>query len=131
MEKIEMIQKVIEDTEYWDARVFDCETLYFGDEVHVIFEGEENQVYTIKFMNCYKVSYQNSFAPDTNMKVKDMGKGQLGYFMQDISMEKYGDNEEFIECSLNLSIMMMSIVCKDIVVEELDKKNISFFWEDE
>lgn len=131
MEKIEMIQKVIEDTEYWDARVFDCKTLYFGDEVHVIFEGEENQVYTIKFMNCYKVSYQNSFAPDTNMKVKDMSKGQLGYFMQDISIEKYGDNEEFIECSLNLSIMMMSIVCKDIVVEELDKKNISFFWEDE
>ncbi|EAD2557298.1 hypothetical protein G6H39_000422 [Listeria monocytogenes] len=70
-----MIQKVIEDTEYGDARVFDCKTLCFGDEVHVIFEGEENQVYIIKFMNCYKVSYNNSFAPDTNMKVKDMSKG--------------------------------------------------------
>ncbi|EOY2824364.1 hypothetical protein ACP3DT_002825 [Listeria monocytogenes] len=53
MKKIEMIQKVIEDTEYGDARVFDCKKLYFGDEFHVIFEGEENQVYIIKFMNCY------------------------------------------------------------------------------
>lgn len=130
MEKIKMIQKVIEDTEYWDARVYDCKTLYFGDEVHVIFEGEENQVYTIKFMNCYKVSYKNSFTPETSMKVRDMSKGQLGYFMQDISLEKYGDNEEFIECSLNLSIITASIVCKDIIVEELDQKNISFFWED-
>lgn len=131
MEKIKMIQKVIEDTEYWDARVFDCKTLYFGDEIHVIFEGEENQIYTIIFMNCYKVAYKNSFAPDTSMKVRDMSKGQLGYFMQDISMKKYGDNEEFIECSLNLSIMTMTIVCKDILVEEMDQKNISFFWEDE
>ncbi|EIS4902935.1 TPA: hypothetical protein LWH10_001560 [Listeria innocua] len=130
MEKIEMIQKVIEDTEYWDARVFDCKTLYFGDEVHVIFEGEENQVYIIKFMNCYKVSYKNSFAPDTNMKVRDMSKGQLGYFMQDISLEKHVDNEEFIESFLNLSIMTISIVCKDIIVEELDQKNISFLGED-
>lgn len=127
MEEIKMIQKVIEDTEYWDARVFDCKTLYFGNEVHVIFEGEKNQVYTIKFRNCYKVSYKNSFDPDTSMRVKDMSKGQLGYFMQDIFMEKYGDNEEFIECSLNLSIMTMTIVCKDIFVEELDRKNISFF----
>lgn len=78
-------------------------------------------------MNCYKVSYKNSFAPDTNMKVRDMSKGQLGYFMQDISLEKHGDNEEFIDSFLNLSIMTISIVCKDIIVEELDQK-ISLFW---
>ncbi|OFF81695.1 hypothetical protein BJM37_01520 [Listeria monocytogenes] len=77
-------------------------------------------------MNCYKVSYNNSFAPDTNMKVRDMSKGQLGYFMQDISLEKHVDNEEFIESFLNLSIMTISVVCKDIIVEELDQNNISF-----
>ncbi|EHL5663213.1 hypothetical protein ACA804_000410 [Listeria monocytogenes] len=48
--------------------------------------------------------------------------------MQDISLEKHGDNEEFIESFLNLSIMTISVVCKDIIVEELDQKNISFFW---
>ncbi|WP_271006503.1 hypothetical protein [Listeria seeligeri] len=131
MGKIKIIQKVIEDTDYWDARVFDCKTLYFGDEVHVIFEGEGTQIYTIKFINCFKVTYKNSFAPDTRMKVRNMSKGQLGYFMQDISVEKYEDDEEFIECSLNLSIMTMNVVCKDILVEKLDKKNSSFFWEDE
>lgn len=30
MKKIEMIQKVIEDTEYWDARVFDCKHSIWG-----------------------------------------------------------------------------------------------------
>ncbi|EDO1253749.1 hypothetical protein [Listeria monocytogenes] len=33
-------QKIIEDTEYWDARVFDLKTLYFGDEVHVVLEEQ-------------------------------------------------------------------------------------------
>ncbi|EXL22157.1 Argininosuccinate lyase [Listeria monocytogenes Lm_1880] len=50
--------------------------------------------------------------------------------MQDISLEKHGDNEEFIDSFLNLSIMTISIVCKDIIVEELDQKNISFLGED-
>nr|WP_176694870.1 hypothetical protein [Listeria monocytogenes] len=49
--------------------------------------------------------------------------------MQDISLEKHGDNEEFIDSFLNLSIMTISVVCKDIIVEELDQKNISF-WKD-
>ncbi|EKF1562531.1 hypothetical protein OX521_002525 [Listeria monocytogenes] len=47
--------------------------------------------------------------------------------MQDISLEKHVDNEEFIESFLNLSIMTISVVCKDIIVEELDQNNISFF----
>lgn len=46
--------------------------------------------------------------------------------MQDISLEKHGDNEEFIDSFLNLSIMTISVVCKDIIVEELDQK-ISLF----
>lgn len=48
-----------------------------------------------------------------------------------LTSHQYEDDEEFIECSLNLSIMTMNVVCKDILVEKLDKKNSSFFWEDE
>lgn len=47
--------------------------------------------------------------------------------MQDISLEKHGDNEEFIDSFLNLSIMTISVVCKDIIVEELDQKKYLFF----
>lgn len=46
--------------------------------------------------------------------------------MQDISLEKHGDNEEFIDSFLNLSIMTISVVCKDIIVEELDQKYLFF-----
>ncbi|WP_260450179.1 hypothetical protein [Listeria immobilis] len=35
-----------------------------------------------------------------------------------------------LDFTYNLSIMTASIVCKDIIVEELDQKNISFFGED-
>ncbi|EEO7553008.1 hypothetical protein [Listeria monocytogenes] len=35
-----IIQKIIEDTEYWDARVFDLKALYFEDEVHVVLEEQ-------------------------------------------------------------------------------------------
>jgi hypothetical protein len=41
------------------------------------------------------------------------------------------ENEEFIECSIDASIMTMAIVCKDITVEELSMKDTLFFWQNE
>lgn len=39
------------------------------------------------------------------------------------------ENEEFIECSINVSIMTMNIVCKDIHVEESGIKENLLFWQ--
>lgn len=72
-------------------------SLCFGDEIQVIFEGEETDVYILEFIHCYKVSYENNFTLDSNMKVCDMNKGQLGYFMQDVSVSKYDNGDEFIK----------------------------------
>ncbi|EEJ1215781.1 hypothetical protein [Listeria innocua] len=47
------MNKIIEDTEYWDARVFDLKALYFGDEVHVVLE---EQVLTKNFRSDIKVT---------------------------------------------------------------------------
>jgi hypothetical protein len=126
---MEKIKKMIEDTEYWDARVLDLKSSYFGDEIQVIFEDEETDVYILEFIHCYKVSYENSFAPDSNVNVCDMNKGQLGYFMQDVSVTKYDNDDEFIEFFLDLSIMTMEIVCKNITIKKVTKDTVSFFWE--
>ncbi|MHC5252739.1 hypothetical protein ACYRFS_09230 [Listeria kieliensis] len=126
---MEKIQKAIEDTEYWDARVLDITSSYFGDEIQVVFEDEETDVYVLKFIHCYKVSYENSFALDSNIEVCDMNKGQLGYFMQDVSVAKYDKDDKFIKFFLDLSIMTMEIVCKSITVKKVPKNTVSFFWE--
>lgn len=127
---IEMLQNEIDSTEYWDMSILDVQTKYFGDEVYIFVENNEKNYWKISFFSCYKVSYETDSNWRTIDNVKEMRGGQLGYDGQDISLKKYENNDNFIECSLDLSIMTMNIVCKDIVVEELSMEENLFFWQD-
>lgn len=141
---IETMQKQIEKTDYWDTPILDIQTKFFCDEVYLFIEKDNEACWKISFTSCYKVDY----ITDANWRgiaaVKGMRGGQLGYYGQDItlekyietdesvkrSIEKYGGTDDFIRCSLDLSIMTMTIVCKDILVEEINLADISFFWEE-
>ncbi|GIO22182.1 hypothetical protein [Oceanobacillus sp. J11TS1] len=127
--KIEVLEKRIEQTAYWDMPILDVQTQYFGDEVYLFVENDEEKCWKISFISCYKVNYETDANWRNIDNVKDMRGGQLGYYGQDISIKKYKENESFIESSIDLSIMTMSIVCKDIFVEEVETKGNSFFWE--
>lgn len=141
---IESIQKTIDETDYWDALILDLEINYFGDEVLLYTENDEKTCYKVNFLSCYKVNYETDANWRGEFKVKEMRNGQLGYYGQDISLEKYketnesvkqaiekyGGTDDFIRCSLNLSIMTMTIVCKEIIVEEMKLENTSFFRND-
>jgi len=126
---INEIQKQIDKTNYWDLLVFDVQSKYFGDEVDVFIENDKKTCWKISFFSCYKVNYKTDANWRNIDNVKEMRGGQLGYYGQDISLGKYKENEEFIQCSLDLSIMTMNIVCKNIVVEKVKIEDISFFWQ--
>lgn len=127
---IEAKQQEIENTEYQDMRIWDIQTRYFGDEVIIFVENNDKTCWEIVFSSCYTVNYQT----DANMrridKVESMRGGQLGYYGQDMLLEPYSEDNDFVRCVIDLSIMTMEIVCKNIEVNELDMKNVSFFWND-
>ncbi|WP_219931632.1 hypothetical protein [Listeria monocytogenes] len=127
---IELLQNEIDNTEYWDMSILDIQTRYFGDEVYIFIENNEKTCWKISFISCYKVSYETDANWRTIDNVKEMRGGQLGYDGQDISLKKYEENENFVQCSLDLSIMLMNIVCKNILVEEVSMKDNLFFWQD-
>ncbi|ECB9786941.1 hypothetical protein FLW04_05340 [Listeria monocytogenes] len=110
--------------------ILDIQTRYFGDEVYIFIENNEKTCWKINFISCYKVSYETDANWRTIDNVKEMRGGQLGYDGQDISLKKYEENENFVQCSLDLSIMLMNIVCKNILVEEVSMKDNLFFWQD-
>lgn len=126
---INEIQKKIDEMNYWDLLVLDIQSQYFGDEVDVYIEKNEEYYWKISFTSCYKVVYETDANWRGDFKVKDTGP-KSGYYAQDISLKRYMENEEFIECSIDASIMIMNIVCKNIFVEELSMKDKLFFWQE-
>lgn len=121
------IQKNIDATKYWDLWILDIQIKYFGDQVDIFIENSVEKCWRISFFNCYKVDYETDANWRGTFKVKDSGP-KSGYYGQDIFLRKYAENEDFIESSLDFSIMTMRIVCKDIAVEEVAMKDTSFFW---
>lgn len=137
------IQQKIDTTDYWDLPILDLEIKFFGDEVSLYIEKDKVNCYKISFLFCYKVNYETDANWRGDSRVKNIGP-LSGYYGQDISLEKYletdesvkrsikkyGGTDEFIKCSLDLSIMTMTIVCKNILVEEVRMEDTSFFWND-
>lgn len=121
------VQKVIDETDYWDMEILDLKVSYFGDEVEIIIDNDERTCWKIDFSSCYKVSYETDANRRKIRKVKDMKKPQLGYYGQDISVCE-SKNDDFYKVDLDLSIMEMHIECKDIFVEKISKKNLELFW---
>lgn len=119
------IQKLIDETDYWDVEILDLKASYFGDEVEMIIDNDEETCWKICFLSCYKVLYETDAKKRKIAKVRDMKKSQLGYFGQNISVCE-SKNAGFYKVDLDLSIMEMQIECKDIVIEKISKKNLIF-----
>ena len=119
------IHKMIDETDYWDVEILDLRMLYFGDEVEMIIDNDEETCWKICFLSCYKVLYETDANRRKITNVKDMKRPQLGYFGQNISVNQ-SEIDGFYMVKLDLSIMEMQIQCKDI---KIDKKNLLLFWE--
>jgi hypothetical protein len=100
-EKVELIKKKLEEFHYWDARVISLECNYFGDEIILIYEGnEENVIY--KFEGCYKVHFNHLNNYDKMRAVKNMSVAQIPYFLQHIEVSDTKEREFFsleLKCS--------------------------------
>ena len=121
------LQKMIDKTDYWDAKILDLKASYFGDEVEILIDNDEETCWKVCFLSCYKVSYETDANRRRIINVKDMKRPQIGYFGQDISVSR-SKIENFYIVKIDLSIMEMQIECRDIQVGKIAKKDISLFW---
>lgn len=127
--KVDEIQKMIDQTEYWDVDILDLKVSYFGDEVEIIIDNDENTCWKIVFVSCYKVSYETDANRRNINKVKEMKEPQLGYFGQDISVCE-SEEPNFYKITMDLSIMEMIVECKDILIDKISKGNLKLFWKE-
>lgn len=121
------IQEMIDETDYWDVEILDLKASYFGDEIELIIDNDRETCWKISFSSCSKVSYETDANRRKIIKVRDMKKSQLGYFGQDISVNK-NEADDFYIVKLDLSIMEMQIECRDIEINKILKKDLLLFW---
>ena len=121
------IQKLIDETDYWDVEILDLKASYFGDEVEMIIDNDEETCWKVCFLSCYKVLYETDANRRKITKVRDMKESQLGYFGQDISVSQ-SEIDGFYIVKLDLSIMEMQIQCRDIRIDKISKKDLLLFW---
>lgn len=124
---VNTIQELIDKTNYWDMRILDVKASYFGDEVEILIENEEETYWKISFLSCYKVSYRTDADKRKIRNVKNMRKSQLGYYGQDITV--YKSDKTNYKVDLDLSIMEMQIECQDILIEQIARKHLELFWD--
>lgn len=125
---IEILQAKIDQTEYWDLEILDFNTNFFGDEVNIFVYIDAETSWKISFLSCFKVTYETDATWRSITKVREMKKPQLGYFGQDITLSENKEYEGFYDVSIDLSIMIAKIICKDVNVELVSNNTLDIFW---
>lgn len=125
---IETIKEKLKPVFYWDMSILDVQTQYFLDELYIYIEIDKECCWKVSFLSCYKVNYETDASWRGDYKVKDFGPN-AGYYGQDSFVKKYPENNDFLEFSIDLTIILMTIVCKDVHVEKVSRRNTHFYWE--
>lgn len=116
--RIEEIQQIIDRTDYWDMRILEIKSAFLGDEIYIFIENDEETSWKITFSICYKASYETDANIRKISNVSKMTNGQLGYYGQDITVNE-SEIKGFYNISLDFTIMVMKITCKEITVEKI------------
>ena len=125
---LKTIQEKIDQTEYWDMPVLDFQIKFFGDEVDLFLYHDEDTSWKISFLTCHRVAYETDATWRGVARVREMKKPQLGYYGQDITLNKSKEFDGFYDVSMDLTILTAKIVCKEITVEKVSNDSWDIFW---
>ncbi len=125
---LKTIQEKIDQTDYWDMPVLDFQIKFFGDEVDLFLYHDEDTSWKLSFLTCHRVAYETDATWRGVARVREMKKPQLGYYGQDITLNKSKEFDGFYDVSMDLTILTAQIVCKEITVEKVSNDSWDIFW---
>lgn len=103
----------IEELHYWDARVLQMESSFFGDELKIVFEDTDFNV-TLLFTGCSRYSFVTS-VEDRLEPLKELTKTKIPYFIQDIEMTDVQiEGENLLKCNILMPPLNAEVVCNTI-----------------
>ena len=126
-----IIKKIIE-TDYCDKEVLGFSSDFFGDEITILIDINDEKCWKISFLMCSHVQYETDAAWKWREKcnlVRNMNHKQLAYYCQEISVTENPELKGFYDVHFDLSILTGDLTCKDIVVEEIPNDQVNKFWE--
>ncbi len=107
----------IEELHYWDARVLQMESSFFGDELRIVFEDTDFNVILL-FTGCSKFSFVTS-VDDRLKPLKELTKTQIPYFIQDVEITDVQiDGEDILKCNIFMPPLNVEVVCNTILIEK-------------
>jgi len=116
-------QEKVNGFRYWDLKILEISTLYFGDEVLVRMREDKTLDLVFNFIGCDRVETQHwfgypKFGPTKEQEIRD-----LSYYAQDISVhiEEHA-GEQYYVFDLDLHPMYMKVYCRDLEVGIFDAK---------
>lgn len=117
--KAQQILSEIEAMHYWDARVLQMESSFFGDEITIIFEDTDYNV-KLLFTGCSKFSFVTS-VEDRLKPLKELTKTQIPYFIQDIEITEGGivDGQNLLKCNILMPPLNVEILCSNIFIDKV------------
>ncbi|MBF0778975.1 hypothetical protein [Streptococcus cuniculi] len=147
MSDIEEIKEKINRMDYWDSQVLDFNIQYFGDEAKLYIQSykeyrETEFCWEIKFLRCFKVSYETDAGWVRQRKdiqgfsdvfgreydVKDTFiLPNTTYSAQDIAVSQH--SHFLLRAKIIMDNMSIDIICQDIVIAKVQIKEQHFFWD--
>jgi len=121
---IQKMQENVNSFHYWDSRIHEISTLYFGDEVVIRMEETKMQDLVLTFLGCDRVEMQHWFGyPKFGSPTREKNNKHLPYYAQDISVhsEEHA-GEQYYVFDLDLHPMYMKVFCRDLEVGIVDTK---------
>lgn len=117
--KAKHIQSEIEAMHYWDARVLQMDTSFFGDELTIMFEDTDYNV-NLLFTGCSKFSFITS-VEDRLKPLKELTKPQIPYFIQDIEISELDieGGKTLLKCNIFMPPLKVEVVCTKIFIDKV------------
>lgn len=113
------IQNEIESLHYWDARVLQMESKFFGDEITIIFEDTDYNV-KLMFTGCSKFSFVTNVEDRLN-PLKNLTRPQAPYFIQDIEINNVETSAEkgLLKCNVLMPPLHVEIQCSNVLIDKI------------
>lgn len=132
---ISNLQQILNNINYWNAKVLDFRSEIFGDECRLFIEINgcdcSKFCWEILFKRCYIVEYEINeynefFKSNTNGEkyiISEQFNNLSSKLMKNIVVKEYPINE-LIQVNIIITNMLITIICQDIQISKVIREQV-------